>query len=270
MTTKKFTPTVVRGPRLTPGEISVAPPEDLGVDIPPSGIQKALPYVMGVCMLGMIAIMVLTGTRALSPYMLMMPLMMIMMSLSMVAGGGGGGGKKVPEINADRKEYLRYLAGLRPRVTTSASAQVAFFSFHAPHPEDLLSIIGTPRQWSRPASADFYAATRIGIGDQPAVDRLMKPSAGGELAGPTAAPQPYLEPVANMWAVKFLRTHGLIHDCPKLVQLRTFPTIAVGATRRGPPHYWRRWSATSPFFIPRTCCSCGCSPRPPTIRTGPG
>ncbi|CQD06308.1 type VII secretion protein EccCa [Mycobacterium europaeum] len=233
MTTKKFTPAVTRGPRLTPGEISLTPPEDLGVDIPPSGIQKALPYVMGVCMLGMIAIMVLTGTRALSPYMLMMPLMMIMMSLSMVAGGGGGGGKKVPEINADRKEYLRYLAGLRPRVTSSASAQVAFFSFHAPHPDDLLSIVGTPRQWSRPANADFYAATRIGIGDQPAVDRLMKPSAGGELAGPTAAPQPYLEPVANMWAVKFLRTHGLIHDCPKLVQLRTFPTIAVGGDTAG-------------------------------------
>ena len=43
MTTKKFTPTVTRGPRLTPGEINVTPPEDLGVDIPPSGIQKALP-----------------------------------------------------------------------------------------------------------------------------------------------------------------------------------------------------------------------------------
>jgi len=233
MTTKKFTPTVARGPRLTPGEISVTPPEDLGVDIPPSGVQKALPYVMGVCMVGMIAIMLVTGTRQLSPYMLMMPLMMIMMSMGMMAGGGGGGGKKVPEINADRKEYLRYLAGLRPRVTASAGAQLAFFGYHAPHPDDLLSIIGTPRQWSRPANADFYTATRIGIGDQPAVDRLMKPSAGGELAGPTAAPQPYLEPVSNMWVVKFLRTHGLIHDCPKLVQLRTFPTIAVGGDPAG-------------------------------------
>jgi type VII secretion protein EccCa len=232
MTTKKFTPTVTRGPRLNPGEISVTPPEDLGVDIPASGIQKALPYVMGVCMVGMIAIMLLSGTRQLSPYMLMMPLMMIMMAMGTMAGGGGGG-KKVPEINADRKEYLRYLAGLRPRVTSSATAQVAFFSFHAPHPDDLLSIIGTPRQWSRPANADFYAATRIGIGDQPAVDRLMKPSVGGELAGPSAAPQPYLEPVANMWVVKFLRTHGLIHDCPKLLQLKTFPTIAVGGDPAG-------------------------------------
>ena len=147
--------------------------------------------------------------------------------------GGGSGGKKVPEINADRKEYLRYLAGLRTRVTSSAAAQVTFFNYHAPHPDDLLSIIGTNRQWSRPANADFYAATRIGIGAEPAVDRLLKPAVGGELAGPQGAPQPHLEPVSHMWLTKFLRTHGLIHDCPKLVQLRTFPTIAIGGDPEG-------------------------------------
>lgn len=135
MTTKKFTPTITRGPRLTPGEISLTPPDDLGIDIPPSGVQKILPYVMGGAMLGMIAIMVAGGTRQLSPYMLMMPLMMIVMMVGGLAGSTGGGGKKVPEINADRKEYLRYLAGLRTRVTSSATSQVAFFSYHAPHPE---------------------------------------------------------------------------------------------------------------------------------------
>lgn len=227
MTTKKFTPTIRRGPRLTPGEINVTPPDDLGIEIPPSGLQKALPYVMGGGMLGMLAIMIFTGIRQLSPYMLMMPLMMVMGTVGFMAGGGPGG-KKVPEINADRKEYLRYLAGLRSRVTTSATAQVAFFGYHAPHPGDLLSLVGTNRQWSRPANGDFFAATRIGIGAEPAVDRLLKPAVGGELAGPQGAPQAHLEPVSHMWLIKFLRTHGLIHDCPKLVQLRTFSTIAVG------------------------------------------
>ena len=64
------------------------PPEDLGVEIPPSGIQKALPWVMGGCMLGMIAIMIFTGVRQLSPYMLMMPLMMVMATVGFMAGGG--------------------------------------------------------------------------------------------------------------------------------------------------------------------------------------
>ena len=182
MTTKKFTPIIKRGPRLTPGEINVTPPDDLGIDIPPSGIQKALPWVMGGGMLGMIAIMIFTGIRQLSPYMLMMPLMMVMGTVGFMAGGGPGG-KKVPEINADRKEYLRYLAGLRTRVTSSAAAQVTFFNYHAPHPDDLLSIIGTNRQWSRPANADFYAATRIGLGDRarrrPAAEAGGRRRAGG-------------------------------------------------------------------------------------------
>jgi len=183
-------------------------------------------------MIGMIAIMLFTGIRQLSPYMLMMPLMMVMATVGFMAGGGPGG-KRVPEINADRKEYLRYLSGLRTRVTSSAAAQVTFMNYHAPHPDDLLSIIGTNRQWSRQASADFYSATRIGLGSEPAVDRLLKPAVGGELAGPQAAPQPHLEPVSHMWVTKFLRTHGLIHDCPKLLQLRSFPTIAVGGEPEG-------------------------------------
>jgi len=232
VTTRKFTPIIKRGPRLTPGEINVTPPDDLGVEIPPSGVQKILPYVMGGGMLGMIAIMIFTGIRQLSPYMLMMPLMMVMGTVGFMAGGGPSG-KKVPEINADRKEYLRYLAGLRTRVTSSAAAQVAFFNYHAPHPDDLLSIIGSNRQWSRTSNADFFAAARIGTGMEAAVDRLLKPNVGGELAGPQAAPQPHLEPVSHMWVTKFLRTHGLIHDCPKLVQLRTFATIAVGGDLPG-------------------------------------
>ncbi len=47
------------------------------------------------------------------------------------------------------------------------------------HRIPVLSIVGTQRQWSRPINADFYAATRIGISDQPAVDRLLKPAVGG-------------------------------------------------------------------------------------------
>ncbi|MGO8771136.1 MAG: type VII secretion protein EccCa [Mycobacterium sp.] len=230
MTTKKSTPTISRGPRLTPGEINLTPPRDLGIEVPPSGVQKILPFVMGGAVLGMIGI-VIAGGKQLSPYMLLVPLMMVVMVVAGMAVGIGGGGKKVTEINADRREYLRYLAGLRGRVTSSAESQVAFFGYHAPHPDDLLSIVGTQRQWSRPANADFYAAARIGTGDQPAVVRLIKPAVGGEVPAAATATQPFLEPVSHMWVVKFLRTHGIVHDCPKLLQLRTFPTIAVGGDR---------------------------------------
>ena len=222
MTTKKFTPTITRGPRLTPGEISLTPPDDLGIDIPPSGVQKVLPYVMGGAMLGMIAIM-FAGGRQLSPYMLMMPLMMIVMMVGSLAGGSGGGGKKVPEINADRKEYLRYLAGLRGRVTSSATSQVACFGYHAPHPDDLRVLIGTQRQWSRPANSDFYAATRIGIGDQPAVSLELSPATcalteawleAGYLATPRAAHAggAWPGPVVPVPLAAYMATEALLEE----------------------------------------------------------
>ena len=209
-------------------EINVTPPDDLGVEIPASGIQKMLPWVMGGGMLGMIAIMIFTGIRQLSPYMLMMPLMMIMATVGFMAGGGPGG-KRVPEINADRREYLRYLSGLRTRVTSSAAAQVTFFNYHAPHPDDLLSIIGTNRQWSRQANVDFYAATRIGLGTEPAVDRLLKPNVGGDLAGPQAAPQPHLEP-GDRHAVKHhtFAVKRKVHK-PEVPRRRRFRDLFAGS-----------------------------------------
>ncbi len=229
MTTKKFTPTVSRGPGLTPGEIKLTPPQDLGTEVPPSAVQKILPYVMGGALLGMIGV-IIAGGKQLSPYMLLVPLLMVVMVVAVLAVGAGGG-KKVTEINAERREYLRYLAGLRGRVTSSATAQVAYFGYHAPHPDDLLSIVGTQRQWSRPSSADFYAAARVGVGDQPAVVRLLEPAVGGEPPVGSAGPRPLPEPVSHMWAIKFVRTYEVVHDCPKLVQLRTFPSIAVGGDR---------------------------------------
>lgn len=43
MTTKKFTPTITRGPRLTPGEISLTPPDDLGIDIHRRASKRSFP-----------------------------------------------------------------------------------------------------------------------------------------------------------------------------------------------------------------------------------
>ena len=85
-----------------------------------------------------------------------------------------------------------------------------------------------------PAATPYIlSGARIGIGAQPAVDRLLKPNIGSELAGPMAAPQAHLEPVSHMWVTKFLRTHGLVHDCPKLVILKSYPTIAIGGDPEG-------------------------------------
>ena len=74
-----------------------------------------------------------------------------------------------------------------------------------------------------------------------------------------------------MWVVKFLRTHGLIHDCPKLVQLRTFPTIAVGGDPEGAAGLLTAMVChLAVFHPPGPAADPGAHRDTPTIRIGPG
>ena len=203
----------------------MAPPDDLGIEIPRRPSESPA--------LG-------DGWRdarhdrhhavhrrsAAVPAMLMMPLMMIMGTVGFMAGGGPGG-KKIPEIDEDRKEYLRYLGNIRSRVTDSANAQVAFFAYHAPHPDDLLSPSvppdsghdrPTPSSMRPPGSESGRSPRSTGCSSLRSVANCRPADCP---ASPSGTSQPHV-------ADEVSRTHGLIHDCPKLVALRTFPTIAVG------------------------------------------
>lgn len=208
-------------------------------------------------MLGMIAILIFGGMRNFSPYMLMMPLMVVMGAVGLMAGGGSGG-KKVPEINADRKEYLRYLAGLRTAgdVLGGSPGDVLQLSRAAPrrpvvdhrHPP------AVPRHQSRLLRRH---QDRAGLRTR---RRPVAQTRGGCRTGRTrgrAAVPPEL--VSHMWVTKFLRTHGLIHDCPKLVQLKTFPTIAVGGDLDGATQAADRHDLPPRGgSIRRTCCRSAC------------
>lgn len=236
MTARKFTPTFKRGPSSVSGEINPASPPELGEEIEAQGWKKYLPGVMIVAIVGMIGLMIFTGVRQFSPVMLMMPMMFIMMGVSMMSNMGSQS-KSAPELNADRKVFLRYLTDLRPRVAKSADQQVSYWAYHAPNPDDLVGLVGGTRQWSRQPKHDLFCAARIGTGTVPADDKILQPTSlttdganapVDSLVGPSAAPQPYLEPVAHMWLIKFIRAHGLIQDCPKAVNLKSHATVSLG------------------------------------------
>ena len=245
MTTKKFHQTPKPGPKLVSGEITLQSPGEIGEEIEQRGFQRYLLPIMGAVIILMIAITIYTGARQLSIQSLMFPLMFIMMGLSVMAARAGSNSKSIPEIDADRKVYRRYLTQVRNRVASSAAQQIAFWGYHGPHPTDLTALVGTPRQWSRHPNrptpttdnthhkndirADLYLVTRVGTGTAEAEDKLLQPSdTTSDLVGPDAAPAPYLEPVQHMGLVMFLRAHSLINDCPKVTSFRTHPTVAIG------------------------------------------
>lgn len=251
MTTRKFDPNYShRGPKPVSGEATIATPEEIGEEIEQHGLQRYLLPVMAAVMvmmvLGMLYFSLSGGAKNFQPQTLMFPLMFVMMGLSVFAARIGSNSKSVPELTAERKRYLRYLTELRERVARSAARQVEFWSYHAPHPDDLSGLVGKRRQWSRQAITaadtsepqqqnktrdyrdDLFLVTRVCTGTVPADDKLLREGEEGQLAGPDAGPKPYLEPVQYMWLVKFLRTHGLIENCPKVISVKDHPTIAIG------------------------------------------
>lgn len=252
MTTRKFNPNYSdRGPEPVSGEATIATPDEIGEEIEQHGLQRYLLPVMAAVMVmmvvGMLYFSFSGGPKNFQPQTMMFPLMFIMMGLSVFAARIGSNSKSVPELNAERKRYLRYLTDLRKRVATSAARQIEFWSYHAPHPDDLTGLVGKRRQWSRQANTaadnsepqqhnktrdyrdDLFLVTRVCTGTVPADDKLLRAEGEeGQLAGPDAGPKPYLEPVQYMWLIKFLRTHALIENCPKVISVKDHPTIAIG------------------------------------------
>ena len=250
MTTRRFHPTYPKGPAMVSGEIQLESPGEIGEEIPAGGFRRVLMPTIGavmVLMFGMSLYMAISSHQAFSPQRLMMPMMFLMMGGAVFGAHAGSGSKTVPQIDAERKRYLRYLTGVRQRVAASAAQQLTFWGYHGPAPLDLAAHVGFGKQWSRrPAAAggvsgeggtfggrdmraDLFMCARVGVGPAPAEDRLLKPSStSSDLVGPDAAPQPYLEPVQHMALMKFLRVHAVIPNCPKLTSFAAHPTVAIG------------------------------------------
>ncbi len=129
----------VRRPRITPprapgGELNIQPPPDVPRVVPGGMLLKLLPVIMVVAVIGMLAMMFATGGRNIltNPLFMMFPLMMLMSMFGMFAAGGRGGGKKAAELNEERKDYFRYLAGLRTQVGDTSGAQRAALAWSIP------------------------------------------------------------------------------------------------------------------------------------------
>lgn len=220
----------MRRPRITPprapgGELNIAPPPDVPRVVPGGMLLKLLPVVMVVAVIGMLAMMFATGGRNIlaNPLFMMFPLMMLMSMFGMFAAGGRGGGKKAAELNEERKDYFRYLAGVRTQVDDTSRAQHAALSWSHPDPRTVPEVIGTRRMWERRPTDSDFAHVRVGLGTQRLATRLVPPETG---------PLDDIEPVSMVALRRFVRTHSVVHRLPTAVSLRGFPAINIEGVRQ--------------------------------------
>ncbi len=204
-------------PKMPGGEVHLEPPPEVPRVIPGNVVQKILPAVMLVAVLGMVASAFMGGSLRDNPSILIFPIMMVLSSVGMFAGGGRGGQAKT-EMNEDRKDYLRYLGQMRERARETAHEQRAALEWSHPDPAALWSIASSRRMWERRSGDHDFCHVRICRGSQRLATRLVPPQTG---------PVDELEPITTLALRQFVRAHSLVSELPIAISVRAFAAIGI-------------------------------------------
>ncbi|TDV55002.1 type VII secretion protein EccCa [Actinophytocola oryzae] len=139
---------------------------------------------------------------------------MITMSLA------GGRHATKAKINEERRDYQRYLSGLRRQVYDVGERQRVALAFGQPEPADLWTFAGAP--WERRRSDPGFGQVRVGSGPQ----RLATP-----LRPPHTAPLEDLDPVSATSLRHFIRAYSTVPTLPVAISLRAFACIGLSGPR---------------------------------------
>jgi S-DNA-T family DNA segregation ATPase FtsK/SpoIIIE len=190
-------------PKMPGGEVHLEAPPEVPRVLPGNIVQKILPIVMIVAVLGMVGYTFTTGEGKSNPLFLMFPIMMVVSTVGMFAGGSRGGQAKA-EMNADRKDYLRYLGQMRERAREAAQEQRAALEWSHPDPAALWSIASSRRMWERRGGDLDFATVRICRGSQRLATRLVAPQLR-----------------------QFVRAHSIVPELPIAISIRGFAAIGI-------------------------------------------
>src|SRR5262245_28131891 len=144
---------------------------------------------------------------------------LVMIGMITMALAGGRHATKA-KINEERRDYQRYLSGLRKQVYDVAERQRGALGFGQPEPADLWTFAGAP--WERRRSAPGFGQVRVGSGPQ----RLASP-----LRPPQTAPLEDLDPVSATSLRHFIRAYSTVPTLPVAISLRAFAKIGVSGPR---------------------------------------
>src|SRR5690606_37784536 len=95
---------------------------------------------------------------------------MLVMNLS------GANAPRRAELMAARRDYLRYLAGLRQRVRTTIDEHRDALFYRHPDPQALWSDAMGARVWERRAGDADFGVVRVGLGPQALATPLVAPA----------------------------------------------------------------------------------------------
>jgi DNA segregation ATPase FtsK/SpoIIIE, S-DNA-T family len=221
--TVEFTPSArLTAPAVESADVIVAAPPDVTRTGRSNMLARLLPVVMAIATSAIMVVVFLSRSAvARNPAFMTFPLMMLLSAVATVVTGAD---RRRGEINADRADYLCYLADVRAAAVETAAAQRSSLSWRHPEPDTLWTLVGGSRMWERRLSDSDFCQVRIGTGTQCLATRLIPP--------PTT-PTNRRDPVTETALRRFLQTHSTVPDVPTPIDLRGVDTVMIcGETTR--------------------------------------
>ncbi|HEV7824385.1 MAG TPA: type VII secretion protein EccCa [Mycobacteriales bacterium] len=140
----------------------------------------------------------------------------------MVGSVANGGGQAKAELDAERRDYMRYLAQVRRQVRRARAQQRASLVWRHPAPDALWSVVAGRRLWERRVTDEDFGELRFAVGPQ----RLAV-----QLVPPETKPVEDLEPLTSVALRRFVRTYSTVDDLPVALSLRSFGRVVVQGDR---------------------------------------
>ncbi|WP_345629633.1 type VII secretion protein EccCa [Rugosimonospora acidiphila] len=207
-------------PPLPRGELALESPPELAEPL----ARNALQYLMLLPMLGgggAMALMYSTRGGGALTYVVGAMFGVSMLGMAVTSFASGQGNKKA-EVDARRREYLRYLAQSRRQVRRAASQQRTALLWRHPAPDALWSVPVSGRMWERRSSDNDFGEVRVAEGAQ----RLSV-----AITAPETRPVEDLEPLTAIALRQFVRTHSAVPELPLAIQLRAFSRVLLRGER---------------------------------------
>ena len=212
----------VSGPRQIDTNFTFEPPPELPRTIEVSAWKKALPWVFGLVIVGMVAMMFIMGFRQMNPMYLFFMAMMGIALFSSMQNYGVNTEMSTPEVNSERAEYLRYLSGKAEEIRAAADAQKASAEWSHPDPDVLEAVLDGPRMWERGASDPDYLHIRVGRDEVRLAAKIKVKPVDSELD---------LEPVSKTALQHMRAVQQSIPHCAKAIDFAGVGMIGVYGDR---------------------------------------
>ncbi len=204
------------GPQLPRGELLLESPPELPEELP-RGLGQLLMVLPMVCGVGAMAFLYAGKSGGMMTWVAggLFGVSMLGMAVSSM---GSGGGQKKAELDADRRDYMRYLAQVRRRARRAAAQQRAALAWRHPEPDALWSFAASQRLWERRITEDDFAEVRVASGAQRLAVKIITPE---------TKPVEDLEPMTAIALRRFVRAHTTVPKLPIALSLRAFSRVVL-------------------------------------------